>query len=75
MKQAGNNEEDATNTENINTLHTATHRGEEAQARITSTTRQAKERITTLEGKQNDEYTDRREEGREIHRTTTQVKG
>ena len=75
MKQAGNNEEDATNTVNINTLHTATHRGELAQASLTSTTRQAKEGITTLEGKQNDEYTDRREEGREIHRTTTQLKG
>ena len=53
VTQVKNDEEDATNTENINTIHTPTHRREQAQPRITSITLQ-----TTLEGKQNNEYTE-----------------
>jgi len=66
VKQAENDEEDATNIENINTIHTPTHRREQAQARITSKTLQAKEGTTTLEEKQNNEYTDRRAEGMDL---------
>jgi hypothetical protein len=66
VTQVKNDEEDATNTENINTIHTPTHRREQAQARITSKTLQAKEGTTTLEEKQNNEYTDRRAEGMDL---------
>ena len=31
VTQAGNNEEEATNTENINTIHIHKHRGEQAR--------------------------------------------